>query len=261
VFKSPGATALLGAMMATGAVNLFFYANLLLQYRFGLTATQTAVLLVVPQTAGVAGGLIGGWASARVGSLMVTAVACAIGSATSLAFLTMNDSSTAMALVLPFSLFSVAAGCITGSLTKAFLDCADPAASGAASSWRQIGWSLGATFGGVVTSAIALGYFTSTWSNTLRAAGVNADTAQRVADAVRAGVPLNNLATSPALNSAINREAIDALVGLSSAQVETFRVVGALSAIAYGVALALVVFALWRQRQSLSISQPVRSIA
>jgi hypothetical protein len=256
VFRAPGAPALMGVMVATAVVNVSFYGNLLLQYRYGLTSTQAAFVLVVPQVAGVIGGLMGGAASARLGSLPVTAIALGVGCVAGLAFQVMDVASPATTMVVPLSLFGLAAGCLTGSLAKSFLDCADPAASGAASSWRQAGWSIGATFGGVVTSALVLGSFTRTWVAALTTAGIDVGTARWVADSVRAGAPLSSLSSSPTLDGVVNREAIDSLVGLAAAQVDTFRLVGLLAALTYGLGLALVLLAMRQQRRG-SVSAPL----
>lgn len=53
VFRAPGAKALGGAMLAVGAINLVFYANIFLQYRLGLTPTQAALALLAPQVSGI----------------------------------------------------------------------------------------------------------------------------------------------------------------------------------------------------------------
>ena len=248
VFSAPGAKPLMGAMLTVAAVNLFFYGSLLLQYKLDLGPSQAALLLVIPQAAGILGGLAGGWVSARIGSTLTTAIALAIGCAAALSFVVLPQDPTAWSVVIQLAFFAAPAGCVTGTLTKAFLDCAEPAASGAAASWRQGGWSLGATLGGVATGAIVLTYFARTWSSVLEAAGVDADTARWAADAVRGGLPLSQIASSPVLENVSGREAVETFVGLSAAQLGTFRLVALLAALAYAISLAFVLVAMWRKR-------------
>jgi DHA2 family multidrug resistance protein-like MFS transporter len=247
VFSAPGAKPLMGAMLTVAAVNLFFYGSLFLQYRLGLSPAQTALILVIPQAAGILGGLAGGWVSARIGSTRTTAIAFAIGCAAALSFVAVQEPTT-WSIVIQLAFFAAPAGCVTGTLTKAFLDCADPAASGAAASWRQGAWNLGATLGGAATGAIVLSYFVRTWTSALEAAGLDSGTAQWAADAVRAGLPLSQIASSPVLDNVAGREAVQTFVGLTTAQLGTFRLIALLAAVAYAVSLALVLIAMWRKR-------------
>ncbi len=248
LFRTPGAGWLMAALLTVGFVNLFFYVNLFLQYRVGMTAPQAAALLIVPQVAGILGGLAGGWVSARIGSQVTTAVALGVGCVAALGFLTLSTGSATAQLIVLAAIFASAGGCIVGTLTKAFLDCADVDASGAAASWRQAGWSVGATLGGVASGAVVLGYFSATWSASLRDAGVPAPTADWAAEAVRSGLPLSEVAASPLLQGVPAREAVQGFVGLAQAQVDTLRLVAVLAAVAYTVSLAFVLAAMWRRR-------------
>lgn len=248
MFTSPGSRWLMGAMLTVGVVNLFFYCNLFLQYRFGLSASHTAGLLVIPQAAGIAGGLLGGWISSRIGSTRTTAAAMAFGCVSAVAFLLVGESSGFWPVVVLLALFALPGGCITGTLTKAFLDCAKPTSSGAASSWRQAGWSLGSTLGGVATGAIVFTYFSRLWQTKLQNVGVDQETARWAAESVRGGVPLTQIVSSPAIQGTPNSDAVTTLLGLGSAQISTFRLIALLAAFAYAVSLALVLVAMWRMR-------------
>lgn len=248
VFRSPGAKALAGAMLAIGAINLVFYANLFLQYRLGLTPTEVAVILLLPQVSGIAGGLLGGWMGARWGSTLTTAIALAAGCLAAASFFAVSEDSTVWLVVALLTAFTLPGGCVTGSLTKAFLDCAEPAASGAAASWRQAGWSLGTTLGGVAGGAVILSYFTHTWASTLVAAGVDVDTARWAAESVRGGVPLTQIAANATLQGVPAKDVVQNFVGLPAAQIGTLHVIALLGAVAYATSLGFVLLAMWRQR-------------
>lgn len=248
MFTQPGARPLMVALLAVGAVNVFFYAGLFLQYRLGFNPSQTALLFVIPQFAGILGGLLGGWVSARLGSLPTTALALVMGCAACLVFLTVGEASGVVHFVAVLAAFTLAAGCLAGTLTKAFLDCATPESSGAAASWRQAGWSLGATLGGVVTGAVVFSTFSSMWQSTLQQAGVPADAARWAAESVRGGVPLTQVAADPVLATLPAGDAIRVFVGLAAAQLATFRLVAVLAFISYAVTLMCVLLAMRSRR-------------
>ncbi len=247
MFAVPGAKPLMGAMFVVAMVNLLFYANLFVQYRLGFTPVESARLFVIPQVAGVLGGVTGGWISARRGSLRTTAGALILGGAAAAVFVTVTEQTSAGYLTVLLCLFTFAAGSLVGTLTKAFLDCAQPQSSGAAASWRQAGWSLGSTVGGVATGTIVFTYFSATWQATLRAEGLSGDAARWAAEAVRSGMPLTQVVADPGVTQLVGGSAIENLVGLTSAQVDTLRLVGLLAAGSYLVALACVLVAMRRQ--------------
>lgn len=249
IFAAPGARPLMVAMIAVGAVNLLFYGSLYMQYRLGFSPTETAGIFAVPQAAGIAGGLVGGWASARAGSLPITAVALALGASAAALFLSVDEGSGAWHLLVLLSVYAFAAGSTLGTLTKAFMDCAKGPASGAAASWRQAGWSLGSTLGGVATGAIVLSYFSAGWQSILRAEGVGEDAARWAAESVRGGVPVAQVVHNPVVSELPGGEAIQNLVGLTTAQAATLRLVAVLAAGAYVLALVFVLVAMRRQRK------------
>lgn len=248
VLRSPGGLLLVGAMLAVGAVNLFFYSNLFLQYRFGLDASTAAANLIVAQCAVIAGGLAGGWISGWIGSLRTTALALALGVAAALGFLLLDATSGVPMTVALLAAFALPTGCLTGSLTKSFLDRADSASSGAASALRQGAWSLGSTLGGVVTGAVAFGYFTRDWQSALQRAGIADDVAAYAAESVRGGAVLVQLARTPGLEVLKVDSDLRTLLELTASQLSTMRLVGILAAIAYGLALLLILAAMWRIR-------------
>ena len=248
IFTSRGTILLIGAMLFVGAVNLFFYVSLYLQYRLGLDPARAAGILVIPQCAVIVGGLLGGWISGWIGSLRTTAIALAFGSLAAASFLMIDESSGVATMIFYLAVFALPAGCLMGTLTKSFLDQADPAASGAASSWRQGAWSLGATLGGVTTGAIVFGYFSRHWQGLLEQAGISEDAARQAAEAVRGGVPLVQLAATPGLEDLKVDGNTRTLLELSTSQVDTFQLIAALATTAQVISLLLVLAAMWRIR-------------
>lgn len=249
VFKSPGAIALLLAMLAVGSVNLDYYNSLFIQYRIGLSTARTTQLFIAPQVAGIIGGLAGGWISARIGSLRTTALALGWGCMAALAYLSVTEESTAWHVVALLSAFTFGSGCLIGTLTKAFMDCAAPESSGAAAAYRQAAFRVGATLAGVVTSGIALSHFSSNWQRILQEAGVSADVAHWVAESVRNGAATANIVADPTVSEIPGREAIKNLVGLAAAQVDGLKWIATMSAGFYALGLVLVFIAIWRQRR------------
>lgn len=248
MFKSRGALLLIGAMLFVGAVNLFFYGTLFLQYRLGMTPSGAARTLIVPQLAVIAGGLLGGWIGGKIGSLRTTAIALGLGSLAALTFMFISETSGAGMFDVILAAFALPTGCILGSLTKSFLDRADPDASGAASSWRQGTWTLGSTLGGVTTGFIVFNFFSRSWQEALQRDGIAQDIAAFAAESVRGGVSLVELATTPGMEDLRVDSAVKTLLDLTTAQVETFKLVSVLAAVSYAIALVFVLAAMWRTR-------------
>lgn len=250
IFKERGTIFLAVAMLFVGAVNLFFYANLFMQYRLGLDAASSAAALIVPQCAVILGGVAGGWIAGMFGSLRTTALALALGSVAALLLQLVDESSGLPSVIVFLAAFALPAGCILGTLTKSFLDQADPTASGAASSWRQGAWSLGATIGGVATGAVFFNYFSRNWQSALQQAGISEDAAAYAAEAVRGGVPLVELAATPGLEDLKVADNARTLLELTASQIETFRLISAVTAATYAISLVLVLMAMWRIRST-----------
>ena len=250
VFAAPGAKALMAALLTSVAVPVTFYTNLLLQYRLEVDSLQAVQALIIPQAAGVLGGLVGGWVSVRIGSLRATGHGLALGSVAALTcvgYLTIADPPSAPVIVMLVSGFTLATGSVLGTLTKAILDCAPRAASGAAAAWRQAGWITSMAVGGALTGAAVFSFFSNTWQESLRQAGVSEAVAARVAEAIRGGLPIVELLADPRIEGVAGQQAIERLVGLGSAQVDTFRLVALVAAVTQAISLCCVLVAIRRR--------------
>ena len=152
--RQPGGLPLVVALFVVNGVNLFFFAYLMLQYRYHQSLLETAVLLIVPQVTATVGALIGGRASARWGSARVAAVAFFAAAAVSLSALLIDARSSEWFVVGVLSIAAIPIAGAVGPLTHTFMDLAPDDGSGAASSVRNSAVNLGIAIGGLIVGTV-----------------------------------------------------------------------------------------------------------
>jgi len=245
--RGRGMPLLLVATGVTAMPNLFFYTNVLLQYRYTVPLLEIALLLVVPQACAVAGGLLSGPVSARIGApkaataaLLASAVAC-------LSTLLVTPAAPIWVPVLALAVSVAPISFVVGPLTNTFMSRAPAEASGAGSSMRKATWTLGSVFGGAIIGFVAFEAFQSRLAGILNAVGMPREEAEIIAQEIRDGAVVDDLAAR--ILEPIPREALIARgPGLLEAQSYAFAVMGVMSAALYLVAAVVMIAYLRRTR-------------
>ncbi|MFM1964931.1 MAG: hypothetical protein RL134_656 [Actinomycetota bacterium] len=245
--RGRGLPILMVAMAVTSMPNLFFYTNLLLQYRFTVSLVVVALLLIVPQVFAVIGGLASGPLSARFGVERTAAVALAVSALTCLGTFFVSGDSPIWVPVLALSLIAAPVALVVGPITNAFLSRAPAEASGSAVSIRKAAWTLGGVTGAAITGALTFSTFQQRLSDIFQSDGASISQASLLAQQIRDGAVVDQLATQlsdPMLRDAI----INKGPALVEAQAYAYHVLGILSAGIYAVAAVLMVIYIRRIR-------------
>lgn len=246
--RQRGVMILLVAVGLAAMPNLFFYTNLLLQYRYGASLLVIALLLIVPQACAVAGGLLSGPVSARIGPVRAAAVGLTLCSVMSLSTLFVSASSPIWVPVLALAISATPAAFIVGPLTDALLARTPQGASGAGSSVRKATWTLGNVLGGALIGAGAFSAFQSRLTEILTADGLPLEEARTIALEIRDGAVVDELAVRLAEPIA-QASLLDKGPGLLAAQSHAFAVMGVMSSM-LSLAAAVLMFIYMRRMRN-----------
>ena len=251
--RGRGMLILLVALAVTSMPNLFFYTNLLLQYRYTVPLVLIALLLILPQACAVAGGLVSGPVSARMGPARAATLALVVSAVTSLSTLFVTAEAPIWVPVLALAASAAPIAFVVGPMTDTLLSRAPAEASGAASSVRKATWTLGGVLGGALVGALSFGAFQDRLTDILNVDGLPFEEAQLIAREIRDGAVVDELAAR--LSDPVAREAlISRGPGLLEAQSYSFAVMGVISASIYLVAALLMVVYVRRTHRSDTVS-------
>lgn len=251
--RGRGMLILLVALAVTSMPNLFFYTNLLLQYRYTVPLVLIALLLILPQACAVAGGLLSGPVSARMGPARAATLALIVSAVTSLSTLFVTAEVPIWVPVLALAASAAPIAFVVGPMTDTLLSRAPAEASGAASSVRKATWTLGGVLGGALVGALSFGAFQARLTDILNVDGLPFEEAQLIAREIRDGAVVDELAAR--LSDPVAREAlISRGPGLLEAQSYSFAVMGVISASIYLVAALLMVVYVHRTHRSDTVS-------
>ncbi|MFM8894280.1 MAG: MFS transporter [Actinomycetales bacterium] len=228
------------AVAVTAMPNLFFYTNLLLQYRYQVPLIQIALLIMVPQAIAAAACLLSGPVSSKIGPVRASIAALFVSAAASTSTLMVTSGAPIWVPILALSICASPAAFVVGPVTNALLVRAPADASGAASSMRKATWTLGNVLGGAIIGTIAFQAFESKLAGILQADGLDWRQAHVIAREIRDGAVVDELAarvSEPIAQISL----IDRGPGLLQAQSYAFWVMGVASAVAYLLAAVLMV--------------------
>jgi MFS family permease len=167
--------------------NLWYYFTLSLQYIYGFTGTQSALILVPAQLAG----LLGAWLARRwipdhgirfTGTVMLVAGSVAL-------FLSTVQTTT-LPPVVPLLILCLYATAMTGAtipLTNAIMNLAPAGGEGSASSLRGAATSLGAAIGVLMMTALVFTTYSDSLGARMAARGDDPQTAAQIADSLAKG--------------------------------------------------------------------------
>lgn len=249
IVRKPWVWLLLVALLVATMPNLFFFTNLLLQYRYAESLTTIALLLIVPQLAAVAGGLASGQISARIGARATAVLALGMAAATSLGTLLVRPESPVWVPVAALALCAAPIAGAAGPLTESVMDLAPADGSGAASSLRDAVWNLGGTIGSVLIGTLGFVTFEKRLAALLNSTSLDTGQADAIAAEIRNGAVVADLAAGPQVSDPTVREMLTGgAQGLLEAQSLGFSVVGVVSSAVYALAAVLLVVFIRRSR-------------
>jgi len=244
LLRAPGALLLCGAIVLATLTNLFFFVNLFLQYRFPTEVVGLALLLGVPQGLAILGGILGGRMSERMGPLRAAAITLGGAAVLSSAFLLVDADAPIWMPIAILSVFALPAAGMVGPLTQSLMQRAPADGASAASSIKSASWSLGGIVGGVGIGAIGFTAFTRDLTARLQETGLNLPAAQHVAEQIRSGSFVLELAQHLTITSPPSAELlIGSADGLHAAQVTALHTLAVAGIITFGLASMLVIAA------------------
>ena len=203
IFRLPAMGWVVAASVLTGLINVSLFATVWLRSQSGVTSTVAAVILIVPQLAGVAAGLVGGRLAGRWGPYPVAIAGTLVAALGGFMYLTMDadDSVLFVAAVTGLTLAGMLGA--TGPVTQIFLERVPPSSQGAAAAWRSATRSVALAVGGVLVITVAAAIYRGSLQVTLENEGVPSATAAAVADDLQARVSAGVITSTYQLPDAI----------------------------------------------------------
>ena len=240
--RARGMSILLAALVVAAMPNLFFYTNLLLQYRYGASLIVIALLLIVTQATAAAGGLLSGPVSTRIGPAQAAAVGLFVCGVLRFAPALTTSSSPMWVPVAALALSSAPAAFLIGPITNTMLSRAPKDESGVGASMNKATWTLGSVLGGAFIGALTFGAFQSRLADILSVDGLPSREAQVVAEEIRDGSAVAQVAVN--ITEPIARDdLLSQGLGLISAQTYAYSVMSLISgALTIGAAFLMVLY-------------------
>lgn len=185
--RGGGMTILLVVVIVMPFVNLWFYMTLGYQYVFGLSAVETALLMVPPQVAGIVGAIISKRIIQRQG-ITTAGVLMLLLLAVSLLASTLILISSPIALVVAvMSLYAFAFVGATVPVTNAIMNTAPKGEEAGASAFRGAAGAVGTAIGVIIMAAIVFNTAANSLSQSLEAEGIKSEQSAEIAYAIRDG--------------------------------------------------------------------------
>lgn len=182
-----GLVLLLIVLMLSLLANLWFYMTLGLQYIYGESTTQVAVIMIPSQIFTIAGAMLAGRLLQRLG---ITFTGTVLLAATGLALLASSLMTittpiwVAMLIMCAYSAAAVGAGV---ALTNSIMNLAPPEESGSAASFRSAASNLGGAIGVALMTAVVFGAAASSLQEQSAASGLDQATVSAIAKDMRSG--------------------------------------------------------------------------
>lgn len=237
-----GMPLLLAALVVAAMPNLFFYTNLLLQYRYGAALHVIALLLIITQVTAVGGSLLSGPVSARIGPAQAAALGLFICGALRMTTMFVTTDSPIWVPVVALAASSAPAAFLIGPITNSLLSRAPRDDSGVGASVNKATWTLGSVLGGALIGALTFGAFQSKLAELLSIDGMPLGQAQIIAEEIRNGAAVAQVAVNIA-EPVARDDLLNQGMALTSAQVYAYSVMGLISGlITLGAAILMVLY-------------------
>ncbi len=185
--RAPGALLAAGAVIFLVAIDITYFVNLYIQYRYSLPLPYLALLAVLPELAGIAGSLIFGSLASRRGPGPSALIAMLAAAVLPLTILLLGPGSSVWLIVIACVVINFPTAGAVGPLTEYFMDYAPADGSDATASLYDALTNVRNVVLSAVVGLVAFAGFEQTVANGLVASGVPADRAAAVASDIRSG--------------------------------------------------------------------------
>lgn len=244
VLRHGGFRLLLVVVLLVPFAGLWYYFTIGLQYVYGYTALQAAIIMVPAELTAITGAWLSGRLMKRRGIRLTGTLALLTMSAS--LFLTVTQTVT-MPLVVALSivcLYSLGMTAANAPVTNSIMNLAAPGAEGSAAAFRGASGSLGNAIGVVMMSTLVFATFQASLTTSLQQSGSDTSQVPAVAQALRDGVSSEQVSTQFAVPLA---EVDDIDDEQKQAMVDAYRAQG--MAGGFVLLLATAIFAFSRQRE------------
>jgi DHA2 family multidrug resistance protein-like MFS transporter len=182
-----GLVLLLIVLVLSLIANLWFYMTLGLQYIYGETTTQVAVIMIPSQLFTIAGAVLAGRLLQRRG---ITATGTLLLAATGLALLAsslMTVDTPIWVAILIMCVYSASAVGAGVALTNGIMNLAPPEEAGSAASYRSAASNLGGVIGVALMTAVVFSAAATSLQEQSAASGLDNSTVTAIAKDMRSG--------------------------------------------------------------------------
>lgn len=185
--KRGGMLVLMVVVIVVPFVNLWFYMTLGYQYVFGMSALQTALLMVPPQLAGVFGALLARQLITKHG-ITRAGVALLTGlSITLVGTIAIVADTPIWLIVASMSAYALTSVGASVPVTNSIMNAAYPGEEGSASAFRGAAVHIGTALGVVVMSTIVFAAATTSFEDSLSTEGLATAQSAQIAEDIRDG--------------------------------------------------------------------------
>ena len=194
-----GLLLILVVLLLTQFANLWFYMNLALQYVYGLTSLDTALILIPSQIVAV---LAAAYAGRLVQRMGISAAGVIFMAGLGVSLLLSLVLTVGSALWIPAVVMMVYSFFVTGSgvpLTNAIMDASGAGQEGSASAFRNAANSVGSALGVALMTAIVFASMSTSLTDRATAAGASPNDAQTALAELRASASAEDLAAKYAI--------------------------------------------------------------
>lgn len=231
------------------SVNLIFYINLFLQFRYDYGVVTATLALTLCEVAAVAGGFFFGSLSSRLGSVRAGTIALACASVLGLGLVVVSVVPSPWLVIVVAMLINFPTVGAIGPITQNFLNQAPEDGSEGASSMADALSNIGFVAGGALISVVVFAGFSSSLSTGLQDRGYAATTAESIATEIRGGVNSREIVardepTDPRIRDALTEDS----GAVAQAQTFALGIFGWAFALTLGAA-ALLMLPEWRRRE------------
>ena len=188
ILRHGGIRLLLLVVVLIPFTNLWYYLTVGLQYVYGYSALQSAVIMMPSQAAGMAAAAATSGIIRRRGLRFAGTLSLLIASMSMFLCMTQTTTTPLWIPVLILCLYSAAVTASGIPLTNAIMNLAPRGGEGSASAFRGAAGSLGAALGVVLMSSVVYGTFEDSLTRQLTAAGQDSTQVAQVAEALREGL-------------------------------------------------------------------------
>ena len=222
--RAPGALLAAGAIVFLVAIDITYFVNLYIQYRYSLPLPYLALLAVLPELAGIAGSLIFGSLASRRGPGPSALIAMVAASVLPLTILLLGPGSSVWLIVIACVVINFPTAGAVGPLTEYFMNYAPADGSDATSSLYDALTNVRNVVLSAVVGLVAFAGFEQTLTSGLVASGVPAERAAAVASDIRSGEKSIEIARGlPSPDDPVKKALADDGTTIDAAQFEALR--------------------------------------